>query len=41
VFEKNAVSLQLGGNMQDLLGEAVKRRIEGVRLAYDDYLKRK
>ena len=39
-FEKNAVSLQLTGNMQDLVGDAVKRRIEGVRQAYAEYVKR-
>jgi exopolyphosphatase/guanosine-5'-triphosphate,3'-diphosphate pyrophosphatase len=40
LIEKNTVSLQLTGSMQDLYGDAVKRRVEGVRLAYEDYLKR-
>jgi len=40
IIEKNTVSLQLTGNMQDLVGEAVKRRIDGVRQAYADYVKR-
>ena len=41
MIEKNNLSLQLSGSMQDLLGDAVKRRIDGLRLAYSDYLTRK
>ncbi|MDE3060049.1 MAG: Ppx/GppA family phosphatase [Pseudomonadota bacterium] len=37
ITEKNQLSLQLGGNMQDVLGDAVKRRMDGVREAYRDF----
>lgn len=40
IIDKNSVSLQLAGNMQDLYGDAVKRRIDGVRQSYEDYLRR-
>ena len=40
VIEKNTVSLQLNGNMEDLVGDAVKRRSDGVRQAYADFIKR-
>ncbi len=38
VLEKEVV-LQLNGNMQDVLGDAVKRRMDGVREAYGEYKK--
>jgi len=34
ILEKDELSLQLNGTMQDLLGDAVKRRMDGVREAY-------
>ncbi len=37
LIEKDQLSLQLAGNMQDVLGEAIKRRLDGVREAHDDY----
>lgn len=40
IIEKNDVSLQLAASMQDLNGDAIKRRMDGVRQAFADYLKR-
>jgi len=37
VQEKNQLSLQLNGAMQDVLGDAVRRRMDGVREAYKEY----
>jgi exopolyphosphatase/guanosine-5'-triphosphate,3'-diphosphate pyrophosphatase len=37
VIEKGQLSLQLNGRMQDVLGDAVKRRMDGVRAAYKVY----
>jgi exopolyphosphatase / guanosine-5'-triphosphate,3'-diphosphate pyrophosphatase len=34
LIEKNQLSLQLAGNMQDMLGDTVKRRLDTVREAY-------
>jgi len=37
VIEKGQLSLQLNGAMQDVLGDAVKRRMDGVREAWAEY----
>ena len=37
VMEKDQVVLQLNGAMQDVLGDAVKRRMDGVREAWGEY----
>jgi len=37
LIEKDQLSLQLAGNMQDVLGDAIKRRLDGVREAHEDY----
>lgn len=37
LIEKDQLSLQLAGNMQDVIGEAIRRRLDGVREAYDNY----
>jgi exopolyphosphatase/guanosine-5'-triphosphate,3'-diphosphate pyrophosphatase len=37
LVDKDLLSLQLAGNMQDVLGDAIKRRLDGVREAYDNY----
>lgn len=37
VIEKNKLSLQLAANMQDILGEAVRKRMDNVRIAYGEY----
>ncbi|MDE3016547.1 MAG: Ppx/GppA family phosphatase [Pseudomonadota bacterium] len=37
VIEKNELLLQLSGAMQDVLGDAVKRRMDGVREAWKEY----
>ncbi len=39
IVEKGQLSLQLAGNMQDVLGDAVKRRMDGVREAWEEYRK--
>jgi len=41
IIEKNLLSLQLAGDMQDVLGDAVKRRMDGVRDAFAEYGKQK
>lgn len=38
VISHEDVSLQLAANMQDIMGDAIKRRIEGLREAYDQYI---
>jgi exopolyphosphatase/pppGpp-phosphohydrolase len=40
IIEKGQLSLQLNGNMQDVLGDAVKRRMDGVREAWAEYNKK-
>ena len=37
LIEKAQLTLQLAGNMQDVLGDAIKRRLEGVREAHAHY----
>lgn len=41
IVEKNQLSLQLADNLQDVLGDAVRRRMDGVRMAYAEYSKLK
>ena len=36
IVEKDQLSLQLAGNMQDVLGDAIKRRLDYVREAYSE-----
>lgn len=36
-IDKDQLSLQLAGNMQDILGDAIKRRLDGVREAHDNF----
>lgn len=38
LLEDAQLSLQLAGNMQDVLGDAIRRRLDGVREAHEDYL---
>jgi exopolyphosphatase/guanosine-5'-triphosphate,3'-diphosphate pyrophosphatase len=38
VIEKKEIVLQLSGSMQEVVGDAVKRRMDGVREAYTDFL---
>lgn len=37
IINGEQLSIQLAGTMQDVLGEAIKRRLDGVREAYDNY----
>ena len=37
VIEKNELLLQLSGDKQDVFGDAVKRRMDGVRAAWKEY----
>ena len=37
IIEKNTISLQLSSSMQDVLGDAIKRRMDGLREAYAYY----
>jgi len=39
IMEKNTIALQLGSSMEDVLGDAVKRRMDGLREAYAEYIK--
>ena len=41
LIEKNLMSLQLTGTMQDTLGDAIKRRMDSVREAYVNYTTQK
>ena len=38
LIEKDQISLQLTGNMQDAIGDAIKRRMDGVREAYKEHM---
>lgn len=38
IIDDTRVSLHLSGAMQDIMGDSIKRRIEGVRSAYNDYV---
>lgn len=40
LIEKDQMALQLSGNMQDVLGDAVKRRMDGVREAHTAFMLR-
>ena len=39
IVEKDQLSLQLAGNMQDVLGDTVKRRLDGLREAYSGMIR--
>ena len=41
IIDKDQVSLQLAGDMQDVLSDSVKRRLDGVREAYVGFANRK
>ncbi len=40
IVDKNEAVLQLAASMQDLNGESVKRRLDGVKQSYLDYIKK-
>jgi exopolyphosphatase/guanosine-5'-triphosphate,3'-diphosphate pyrophosphatase len=40
LLENDNVSLQIATSMQDILGDAIKRRLDGLREAYDQYTHR-